>query len=182
MSTLVVIAFDDEYKANEVLIQLLKLQREHLIDLEDAAVVVRTKDGKVKINQTQDLTLQGALGGGFWGLLIGLLFFNPLLGWAAGLVAGAISGKFTDIGIDDNFIKELGQTISPGSSAIFTLVRQATPDKVLEEIAPFGGKVLRTSLSKQDEAKLQEALNRGNTASQAPAPSEATTSSETTNS
>lgn len=182
MSTLVVIAFDDEYKANEVLIQLLKLQREHLIDLEDAAVVVRTRDGKVKINQTQDLTLQGALSGGFWGLLIGLLFFNPLLGWAAGLVAGAISGKFTDIGIDDNFIKELGQTISPGSSAIFTLVRQATPDKVLEEIAPFGGKVLRTSLSKQDEAKLQEALNRGNTASQAPAPNEATTSSQTTNS
>ncbi|HIK25193.1 MAG: DUF1269 domain-containing protein [Thermosynechococcus sp. Uc] len=182
MSTLVVIAFDDEYKANEVLIQLLKLQREHLIDLEDAAVVVRTKEGKVKINQTQDLTLQGALGGGFWGLLIGLLFFNPLLGWAAGLVAGAISGKFTDIGIDDNFIKELGQTISPGSSAIFTLVRQATPDKVIEEIAPFGGKVLRTSLSKEDEAKLQEALNRGNAASQSPIPSEVTTSSETTNS
>ncbi|HIK34710.1 MAG TPA: DUF1269 domain-containing protein [Thermosynechococcus sp. M98_K2018_005] len=182
MSTLVVIAFDDEYKANEVLIQLLKLQREHLIDLEDAAVVVRTKEGKVKINQTQDLTLQGALGGGVWGLLIGLLFFNPLLGWAAGLVAGAISGKLTDIGIDDNFIKELGQTISPGSSAIFTLVRQATPDKVIEEIAPFGGKVLHTSLSKEDEAKLQEALNRSNAASQSPTPSEVTTSGETTNS
>ncbi len=182
MSTLVVIAFDDEYKANEVLIQLLKLQREHLIDLEDALLSCAPKMARLKYNQTQDLTLQGALGGGFWGLLIGLLFFNPLLGWAAGLVAGAISGKFTDIGIDDNFIKELGQTISPGSSAIFTLVRQATPDKVLEEIAPFGGKVLRTSLSKQDEAKLQEALNQGNTASQAPAPNEATTSSQTTNS
>lgn len=165
MSTLVVIAFDDEYKANEVLLELVKLQREHLLDMEDAAVVVRTKDGKIKVNQTQDLTLAGALGGGFWGLLIGLLFFNPLLGWAAGLVAGAISGKLTDIGIDDNFIKELGKTIEPGNSAIFTLVRQATPDKVLEEVGRFGGKVLRTSLSKEDEEKLQEALNKGNTPS-----------------
>ena len=162
MSTLIVVDFDNQYKANEVLLELLKLQREHLLDLEDAAVVVRTQDGKIKINQTQDLTLTGALSGGFWGLLLGLIFFNPLLGWAAGLVAGAISGKFTDIGIDDNFIKELGETLTPGHSAIFTLVRQATPDKVLEEISKFGGKVLRTSLSKEDEAKLQAALDKGN--------------------
>lgn len=161
MSTLIVVDFDNQYKANEVLLELLKLQREHLLDLEDAAVVVRTQDGKIKINQTQDLTLTGALSGGFWGLLLGLIFFNPLLGWAAGLVAGAISGKFTDIGIDDSFIKELGETLAPGHSAIFTLVRQATPDKVLEEISGYGGKVLRTSLSKEDEAKLQEALNKG---------------------
>lgn len=77
-----------------------------------------------------------------WGALIGLIFFNPLLGWVAGATAGAVSGAVTDIGIDDNFIKELGNTIEPGTSALFVLVRKATPDKVLAELSHFGGKVL----------------------------------------
>lgn len=160
MSDLVVIGFDNEFKADEVLLDLAKLQREHLVDLEDAVVVIRNQNGKVKTKQTQELVASGALSGGLWGLLIGLIFFNPLLGWAAGAGAGALSGALTDIGIDDNFIKELGNTIEPGTSALFVLVRQVTPDKVLAEIKHFGGKVLQTSLSKEDEAKLQEALSQ----------------------
>lgn len=160
MSDLIVISFKDEFKADEVLIDLKKLEREYLIDLEDAAIVIRNKEGKIKIKQTQELVASGALSGSFWGLLFGLIFFNPLLGWAVGAAVGALSGALTDIGIDDNFIREIGQTIEPGTSAIFFLVRKSTPDKVLDDLSQFEGKVLRTSLSKEDEAKLQTALKK----------------------
>lgn len=160
MSDLIVIGFKDGFKANEVLIDLRKLEREYLIDLEDAAVVVRNKEGKVKVTQTQELVSTGLLSGGFWGLLLGFLFYNPLMGWAFGAAAGALSGALTDIGIDDNFIREVGNTIEPGTSALFILVRKSTPDKVLEDLHKFEGKVLRTSLSKEDEAKLQAALTK----------------------
>jgi len=160
MSDLIVIGFKDETKADEVILDLIKLEREYLISLEDAAIVIRNKDGKVKVKQTQELVSSGALSGGFWGLLFGFIFFNPLLGWAVGAAAGAISGAVTDIGIDDNFIREVGSTIEPGTSAIFFLIRKSTPDKVLEDLSKFEGKVLKTSLSKEDEAKLQAALTK----------------------
>lgn len=159
MSDLIVIGFQDEFKADEVLIELRKLEREYLVDLEDAAIVVRNKEGKVKIKQTQELVTSGALSGGFWGLLIGLIFLHPMLA-IFGAAVGAISGALTDIGIDDNFIREIGETIEPGTSAIFVLVKKSTPDKVLDELSQFEGKVLRTSLSKEDEANLQAALTK----------------------
>ena len=160
MSSLIAVGFKDEFTADAVLLELRKLQKEHLIDLEDAAVVIRDKDGKVKIKQTQELTTAGALSGGFLGLLFGFIFFNPLLGWAVGAIAGGISGAFSDIGIDDNFIREVGSAIEPNTSAIFVLVRRATPDKVLEDLSRFNGKVLKTSLSNEDEAKLQAVLTK----------------------
>ncbi|WP_103666320.1 DUF1269 domain-containing protein [Pseudanabaena sp. BC1403] len=160
MSSLIAVGFKDEFTADVVILELRKLQKEHLIDLEDAAIVIRNKDGKVKIKQTQELTAEGALSGGFWGLLFGFIFFNPLLGWAVGAIAGGISGALTDIGIDDNFIREVGSTIEPSTSAIFVLVRRATPDKVLEDLSRFEGKVLKTSLSNEDEAKLQAILTK----------------------
>lgn len=160
MNTLIAVGFKDEITADEVILELRKLQHEYLIDLEDAAIVIRNKEGKVKIKQTQELTTAGAMSGGFWGLVFGFIFFNPLLGWAVGALAGAVSGALADIGIDDNFIREVGSTIEPGTSAIFVLVRKATPDKVLEELSKFEGKVLKTSLSKEDEAKLQAVLTR----------------------
>jgi uncharacterized membrane protein len=162
MSDLIAIAYDDEYKAEQVRLDLVKMQKEHLIELEDAAVVVKDKDGKVKLKQAVNLTTAGAVSGSFWGLLIGTLFFSPLAGLALGAASGAISGALTDIGVDDKFMKELGETLTPSTSALFVLVRKVTPDKVLEEIAPYGGKVLRTSLTKDEEAQLQEVLtNRG---------------------
>jgi len=162
MSDLIAIAYDDEYKAEQVRLDLVKMQKEHLIELEDAAVVIKDKDGKVKLKQAVNLTAAGAVSGSFWGLLIGTLFFSPLAGLALGAAGGALSGALSDIGVDDNFMKELGETLTPSTSALFVLVRKVTPDKVLEEIAPYGGKVLRTSLTKDEEAQLQEVLtNRG---------------------
>ncbi len=162
MSELIAIAYDDEFKAQEVRLTLARLQKEHLIELEDAAVIIKTEDEKVKLNQSINLAEAGAVSGGFWGLLIGTLFFVPLFGAAVGAATGAICGALSDIGIDDDFMRELGETLQPGSSALFILVRKATPDKVLEQVSKYGGKILRTSLTKDKEDQLQEILsNRG---------------------
>lgn len=161
MGTLVVIGYDNVFMAEEVRLKLAKLQKEYLIDLEDAVVAIKSEAGKVKLNQAVNLTAAGAVSGGFWGSLIGLIFLNPLLGLAVGASSGAVAGALTDIGINDDFMKELASTLRPGSSALFVLVRKATPDKVLEQLAGTGGKVLKTSLSHDDETKLQAALSGG---------------------
>src|SRR5262245_37741727 len=159
MSTLVVIGYESQSKAEEVRLTLMKMQKDYLIDLADAVVAVKDQNGKVRLHQAVNLTAAGAVSGGFWGTLIGLIFLNPLLGLAVGAAAGAVSGALTDVGINDQFMKELAETMKPGSSTLFVLVRKATPDKVLEEIQGTGGKVLRTSLSHEDEAKVQAALS-----------------------
>jgi uncharacterized membrane protein len=158
MSTLVVIGYNDLYQAQEVRLKLIKLQKDYLIDMEDAVVVVKNEDGKVKLHQAINLTTTGAISGGFWGSLIGLIFLNPLLGLAAGAAAGAVSGALSDVGINDTFMKDLANTMQPSSSALFVLVRKSTPDKVLEELQGTGGTILKTSLSHEDEDKLQAAL------------------------
>jgi uncharacterized membrane protein len=158
-STLVVIEYTDQYKAEEMLLKLRRLQKEYLIDLEDAVVAVKDEKGKIKLHQSINLTAHGAASGGFWGALIGLLFLNPLLGMAMGATAGAVSGALSDVGIEDRFMKELAAGLQPGGSALFVLVRKATPERVLEEVQGSGGKILRTSLTHEDEAKLQAALN-----------------------
>jgi uncharacterized membrane protein len=163
MSDLIVIGYDDLFKAEETRLKLIKMQRDYLIDLEDAVVAVKDKDGKVKLNQAYPLTQMGAMGGGFWGALVGILFLNPLLGAAVGAGAGAISGALSDVGVNDKFMKELAQNFQPGTSALFVLVRKATPDKVLEELKGAGGKVLQTSLSHEEESKLQAALDAAKT-------------------
>jgi uncharacterized membrane protein len=160
MSDLIVVGFKDEFKADEVMNELRRLQSEYLVDLEDAAIVIRNQEGKVKIKQAQELVATGALSGTYWGVLLSVLFFNPIFA-LVGAAAGALSGALTDIGIDDNFMRDLGSTIEPGTSAIFVLVRKSTPDRVLADLSKFEGKVLRTSLSKEDEAKLQAALSKG---------------------
>jgi uncharacterized membrane protein len=159
MSTLVVIEYHDMYKAEETRLLLRKLQKDYLIDLDDAVVAVKDPQGKVKLHQAVNLTAMGAVSGGFWGSLIGLIFLNPLLGLAVGAGAGAVSGALTDVGINDKFMKELASGLTSGSSALFVLVRSSTPDKVLEQLKGTGGKVLQTSLTHEDEAKLQAALS-----------------------
>jgi uncharacterized membrane protein len=160
MSTLVVVGYDDPYKAEEVRLKLLKMQRDYLIDMEDAVFAVKDKNGKVKLHQAVNLTAAGALSGGFWGSLIGLIFLNPLLGMAVGAAAGAVSGALTDVGINDQFMKDLAATLKPNSSVLFVLVRNMTEDKVLEELSGTGGKVLKSSLSHENEARLQAALSK----------------------
>lgn len=162
MSELIVIAYNDKFKAEEVRLSLLRMQQDYLVDLEDAVVAVKDENGKVKLNQIHHLVGAGAVGGSFWGLLIGLLFMNPLLGVAVGAATGAVMGALSDVGINDQFMKELGRTLTPGSSALFVLVRKVTPDKVVEQVKQYGGKVLRTSLTKEDEEALQTALDNAN--------------------
>ena len=159
MSTLVVVGYDDVFKAEEVRLKLMKMQKDYLIDLADAVVAVKDQSGKVKLHQAVNMTAAGAVSGGFWGTLIGLIFLNPLIGLAVGATTGAVSGALTDLGIDDKFMKDLAATLKNGSSALFVLVQKATPDKVLEELSGTGGKVLKSSLSHDDEAKLQAALS-----------------------
>jgi uncharacterized membrane protein len=168
MSDLVVLDFDGTGTADEVLTKLRSMQKEHLIDLEDACVVVHTEDGKVQIKQAVNLAALGAASGATTGILIGalagLLFLNPLAGMAVGGLAGAgfggLSGSMADHGINDDFIKSLGKTIPRGSSALFFLVRRSTPDKVLPEIEKFKPRVLQTSLSNEQEEKLRAALQQ----------------------
>jgi uncharacterized membrane protein len=159
LEELVALAFETEDGAERMRDRLVGLQREHLITLQDAAVVKRGMDGKVKVKQATSLVGAGAMGGGFWGMLIGLLFFAPWLGLALGAVTGALAGKFSDIGVDDKFIKEVGNTIQPGNSALFLLIAEVTPDRIYDELKDFrGATVIRTSLSKEQEAKLKEAF------------------------
>ena len=158
MSDLIVLTFPNESGAYQMRDKLLQLQKQQLITLSDAAIVIRKADGKPKVKQLHSLVGAGALGGAFWGMLIGLLFFAPWLGLAAGALGGALGGKFTDIGVDDKFIKEVGETIEPGHSALFLLVEKSTPDKVLPELESFDATVLQTSLSNEQEAKLREAF------------------------
>ena len=168
MSNLVVFDFDGIHTADEVLNKLRSLQKEYLIDLEDACVVEREKGGKVHIKQAVNLTTMGAAAGGMrgamWGALVGLLFMNPLAGMAIGAItgagAGALSGSLADYGIPNDFIKKLGATIPEGSSALFVLFRSVTEDKVLPEILPYKPRVLKTSLSSEAEAKLRAALSK----------------------
>jgi uncharacterized membrane protein len=160
MSELVAIGFDNEHRAFEMRAELAKLQKEYLIDMEDVVVVTKDDKGKVKLHQAVNLTAAGAVGGAFWGTLIGMIFLNPLLGAAIGAGAGALSGKLRDIGISDNFMKELAETFKPGSSALFVLVRKVTPDKVLDQLKGFKGKVLKTSLTADKEEKLRKVLEQ----------------------
>jgi len=142
-----------------VRLKLQKMQREYLVDLEDAVVAFKDEKGKVRLNQIHNLTTSGAVSGGFWGTLIGIIFLNPLLGMAAGATAGAVSGALADVGINDRFMKEVASGFQNGTSALFVLVRKVTPDKVLAELEGSGGKILQTSLTHEKEAKLQAALD-----------------------
>jgi uncharacterized membrane protein len=135
-----------------------RMQKEHLIELSDAAIAVRKQDGKVNVKQAVSLVGAGALGGAFWGMFIGLLFFAPWLGLVIGAASGALGGALSDTGVDDKFIKEVGNSIEPGQSALFLLVESWTEDRVMEELSKFDAQVLQTSLSKDDEAKLRAAF------------------------
>ena len=160
MSDLIVISFEDEQTAFALRAELAKLQQEYLIEMDDAVVVTKDDKGKVKLHQAQNLTALGAVSGGFWGVLIGMIFLNPLLGAAVGAGAGALSGALTDIGISNNMMKSFAESFKPGCSALFVLVRKATGDKVLAGLSEFTGKgkVLKTSLTKDKEEELRKVI------------------------
>lgn len=159
MRNLIVVAYQNELQAEQVRLDFIRMQKEYLVSLEDAVVVVKKQDGKIKLHQMYNLPLGGAVSGGFWGTLIGLIFLNPLLGLIVGAGTGAVAGALSDVGINDKFMKNLAESLTPGSSALFVLVDSTLTDKVLTELQGTGGKILQTSLSYADEAKLQRILD-----------------------
>lgn len=174
MSTLIAVTYPNEQKAQEVLAELRRLQSQYLIDLEDAVYVTKDAEGKPKLHQSVDLTQAGAVNGAFWGLLIGLLitlpfpFLAPLawMGIAAasagiGAAGGALLGKASDLGIDDDFIKKLTANMTPGTSTLFILARSVTYDKVEPDLARYGGQLIYTNLTQEAEDKLRAQLASG---------------------
>src|ERR1700756_3861563 len=134
------------------------MQKEYLLEIGDAVIAVKDAQGRIKLNQMINTTAAGAVGGAFWGTLIGLIFLMPLAGAALGAAGGAIGGALTDVGINDQFMKDTAAAIKPGTAALFVLVRKLTADKVLEGLKGEGGTVLKTSLDHTKEAALQAAL------------------------
>ena len=169
MSDLVAIVYPSEAKAEEVRQRLFKLQKEYLIKFSDAVIAVKTEGGPVKLNQLVNTTAAGAASGSFWGLLIGIIFLNPLIGVALGAASGALGGALTDYGINDAFMKELAAKLQPGNAALFVLIKEMTADKVLREIQDAGGTVLKTSLDDTKEKQLRDALAKASEAEPAPA-------------
>ena len=158
MSDLVFIAFDSEQKAEEVREKVLGMQKEYLIELGDAVVAVKDANGRIKLNQLMNTTAQGALSGALWGALVGLIFLNPLIGMGIGAASGAIGGKLTDVGINNQFMTDAAGALKPGTAGLFLLVRKMTTDKVLKDLKGVGGTLISTSFDETKEAALREAL------------------------
>jgi len=156
MAQLIVLGFEDETGADNFIAKLKQMTREQIIGLQDVVKAVRREDGKTKIHQGVNLAGAGALSGGFWGMLIGLIFWMPWLGFAIGAATGALAGKMSDMGIDDTFIRETSESIQPGQAAVFMLVGESTPDRVEAEIRGTDAKVIKTNLSADQEAHLRE--------------------------
>jgi uncharacterized membrane protein len=159
MSTLAAIAYPDFATAEKVRQELIEATKEHLVRLEDAVIVEHQADGKIKLHQVLNTTGAGAAGGALWGGLIGLLFLAPLVGMAVGAASGAVSGKVTDLGVDDNFVKDLGAKLEPGTAALIVLGSTDARDKVIDRVKPYGGEVIQTSLSTDEEEQLRSALS-----------------------
>jgi uncharacterized membrane protein len=158
MPQLVVIGYNDEGKAAEVRRTLLKLEREEHIDLEDAVVAVRGGDGKVRLSYGLNPPGTSGTGGGLWGVLVGAMFLDPLLG-AVSAASGAISSALAEVGVNDQFMRELASTMRRGSSTLFVLVRKSNPEKILVELQGTGGVILKTTLTSENQARLQAAFD-----------------------
>jgi uncharacterized membrane protein len=156
MSDLVAIAYPDLATAQEVAGNAGRAVQAHELELDDMVIVERRDDGKVKLHQPSAAGA-GAAMGALWGGLIGLIFFVPLFGMAIGAASGAAAGKLSDYGVDDKFMKELGDQLQPGGAAVIFLVRKMSPDKILPNIK-IEGKVIQTSLDNEREQQLSEAL------------------------
>ena len=158
MSTLLAIAYPDTETAEKVRAELIQATKEKLVELQDAVVVEHQADGKIKLHQAVNTTASGAAGGAMWGGLIGLLFLAPLVGMAVGAASGALGGKATDLGVNDDFLKQLGDRLEPGAAALIALGRSDAPDKLLERLRPYGGDVIQTSLGTEEEERLRSSL------------------------
>ena len=155
MSHMIVFAMPSLEGAYAMRNALDDLRALELVDVKDAAVVEHHPDGSVRVRQAFDLIGVGALGGAMWGALIGLIFLSPWLGMAVGGLAGALAGKFTDIGIDDEFIREVGENVKPGQSALFMLIDNWENSKSLRLLADFDAAIIHTTMPADEEARLR---------------------------
>jgi len=162
MSSVIAVALPSEEQAKEALRRLNQMQKEHLITVLDAAIVTRDRRGdRVRVEQTNDLVTAGAYNGGFWGLLLGLIFANPLVGLATGAIGagiGALIGTTADIGINDDFMRQIGSQLNPGNAVLFLMVSDITPDKVLERLSDLDMRLVTSSLTHDEEETLRRAL------------------------
>lgn len=164
MSDLIAIAYPDVATARQVASRVGEAAKGKLLDVDDLVIIERRDDGKIKLHQPS-LAGVGALGGAAWGGLIGLLFLVPLFGMAVGAATGAAAGALSDAGVDDNFMKELGTQLQPGSAALVALVRNVNTDKIMSDIQ-VPGTIIHSSLSDEAEGNLREALEAAGTAKQ----------------
>lgn len=158
MKQLLVLTFDDQKGAANARDRLFDIRKEELIDIADACVMTRNKKGRPKFKQANDLVKGGALGGAFWGALIGLLFLMPFAGMAIGAVIGALTGRMGDVGLSDEFMKKVSESVGSDESALFLLVNSWNEERVLEELKEFNPELIQTNLSTEDEKRLKEAF------------------------
>ncbi len=159
MATLTVWKFSSAEGANDALLQLEEMQRQQLIDLQDGAVVSwPSSNKKPKTTQMRSTVATGALGGSFWGLLFGLIFFVPFLGLAIGAGIGALAGSLTDVGIDDDFISQVRDQVTPGTSALFLMTNSAVIEKVKANLTGEKPELIMTNLTDEQEQQLREAF------------------------
>jgi uncharacterized membrane protein len=159
MATLVAIGYADEATATSASLEAQRLAKDLIIQPDAIAVISRDNEGKFHVTTNHHAVGGGATWGMFWGLLFGILFFIPFLGMAVGAGLGALMGKMTKGAIDREFQSQVRDLLQPGTSALFLVVEQVTPDKAVEALSKYGGTVLKSSLPKETEAELQEALH-----------------------
>jgi uncharacterized membrane protein len=166
MADLIAIGYPDEATAAAAADEARRLAKDLIIQPDAIAVIVRDKDGSYHVQTTHHAVGTGAVWGMFWGFLFGLLFFIPVFGMAVGVGMGALMGKFAKSNIDKEFRDQVRDMVQPGTSALFLMLEKATPDKAVEAMSKYGGTVLKTSLSREDEKELQDALHGGDAAAQ----------------
>jgi uncharacterized membrane protein len=159
MSDLIAIGYPDEATAEEAADEARRMARDLIIEPDAIAVIVRDGEGKYHVHTSHHPVGAGATWGMFWGLLFGLLFFIPVFGIAIGAGLGALMGKISKSGIDKSFQDQVRGMLQPGTSALFLMVEKVTPDKAVEGLSKYGGTVLKTSLSREGESELQDALH-----------------------
>jgi uncharacterized membrane protein len=159
MADLIAIGYPDETTAALASEEVMRLSQDLIIEPDAVATIVRDKEGKYHVSTSHHPVGGGATWGMFWGLLFGMLFFVPVFGMAVGAGLGALFGKIEKSGIDKQFQQQVRDMIQPGTSALFVVVEKVTPDKAVEGLSQYGGTVLKSSLSKEAESELQEALH-----------------------
>jgi uncharacterized membrane protein len=159
MADLIAIGYPDESTAEAAADEARRLAKDLIIEPDAIAVIVRDAKGDYHVHTHHHMVGRGASWGMWWGLLFGVLFFIPVFGMAIGAGLGALMGKVTKSGIDAQFQDQVRGMLTPGTSALFLMVEKVTPDKAVEAMSKYGGTVLKTSLSKEGEKELQDALH-----------------------